>query len=326
MFGVFSRLFATGRDDPVESTKSALAKRLACELLPKSFPKLKDTNHFYRELTGPAARTIDYIEGIVASMREFIPLERKSFFTNKTLNALFVSEGQMLELLCSKKFVINFINVSHDETLFALITATPSRGTTTGSALVGELIQRDILQTSLTFIDHKCPIVTTSQSDFNNLITEGLMQLCADKISEEMILHDKKITGLKENIVSMNCKVKLLEIHVNSLGGMFSDAVDERKNLAEALEYRNQMQTELEKLTSRFKDPSACLRYVADMLGKPEEIISVEKVRLRLDEYGVLYDLADESNGHAIELAGFTFDGRPRVAVPVRFVADQVCG
>ncbi|WP_243438688.1 hypothetical protein [Fundidesulfovibrio soli] len=297
------------------SGDEALAYRLATRLLPEAIPQLKHAEVRPDTLMEPALRAIGHMRGLVGSLGQPVLLNREAFFKEPRVNAMFTSAEQLQGFVREQAALRAFFGEASRETARILLTATPVARGQFGSAVQGEVIQRDVLQRGLTFESHRCPLVTQDGDAFTESVVSALMDLYAAKIGEMLLDLESRRAECEHQAKSLGCKIKILEINTKSIGGMFSGKEDEAAKLASARELRASFEAELDGLRSRLQDPVAYAREVAGALANPGGILSGRHTSYRLDEYGIIHDLADASVGNVVEFSEFTLETRTRVAL-----------
>jgi hypothetical protein len=297
-----------------ESGDEALAKRLVTQLLPPAIPQLKHAGRHAGKLMDSAPRAIGHMRDLVENLGAPLNLNREAFFRDPKVNAMFTSAEQLQGFLRHASLRTFFEDGSH-QTARILVTATPVTRKQFGSAIQGEIIQKDVLQRGLTFEAHRCPLVAENEATFKESIISALMDLYASKIGEMLMALEARRAECEHQTKSLGCKIKLLEINLQSMGGMFSNQEDETLKLATAKELRAQFEAELADLKHRLQDPSAYVREVASVLDTPGEMLSGRRITFRLDEYGIIHDVADTSVGNVVEFSEFTLEARIRVAL-----------
>ncbi|WP_243311304.1 hypothetical protein [Fundidesulfovibrio agrisoli] len=293
----------------------ALAHRLATMLLPEAVPQLKHAEARPAVLMDPALRAIGHMRGLVGSLGQPVLLTREAFFKEPRVNAMFTSAEQLQGFVRDQASLRSFFGEASRETARILLTATPVTRGQFGSEVQGEVIQRDVLQRGLTFESHRCPLVAQDDDAFSESVVAALMDLYAAKIGEMLLDLESRRAECEHQAKALGCKIKILEINTKSIGGMFSDKSDEAAKLASARELRASFEAELAGLRQRLQDPEAYSREVAGALSNPAEILSGRSTAFRLDEYGIIHDLADASVGNVVEFSEFTLETRTRVAL-----------
>ena len=293
----------------------ALAHRLATTLLPEAVPQLKHPEARPGALMDPALRAIGHMRGLVGSLGQPVLLNREAFFKDPRVNAMFTSAEQLQGFVREQPNLRAFFGEAPREAARILLTATPVTRGQFGSEVQGEIIQRDVLQRGLTFESHRCPLVAQDGGAFTESVVAALMDLYAAKIGEMLLDLESRRAECEHQAKALGCKIKILEINTKSIGGMFSDKGDEAAKLASARELRASFENELAGLRQRLQDPGAYAREVGAALANPSEILSGRNASFRLDEYGIIHDLADASVGNVVEFSEFTLDARTRVAL-----------
>ena len=180
-----------------------------------------------------------------------------------------------------------------------------------GMALHGDMVQRDVAQTSVSFSDHRARLCGRDESRLRRVVGvevfEYLVGRALSEIGEERVERQE----LQGNRSLIRARLRLLQQHGPGLGSMFGAAPAARSEQirleAELLENERQLAA-IGGSESALEAELACLKGV---LENPQRYLHIEPRRLRLSPMNVVLDEHSTDPAADVDFAVAELSGSP---------------
>ena len=303
------------------------AVQLACERI------VSQTNPALRGLPGYRRRLLPVAEGILAhgeALLRAIPgpidLDPAAWAADPLVNALF-ADTRRLRQVVSGRAVQRWLraNPSHRGDLYGLLLAMPQERAQLGMELVGDLVQRDVKQTTLSFAETEIAAVADGMDSLRAALVQPLTDLFVSIARDRLADREERIQTLQEALAMLRAKQRaLLSPRVGNarfaLGGGSLPAGDQHRLEADIEETERDL-ADARRGLANIQD------YLVSIIGEldhPERELQLEAMDLWLDRMNVIRDRHTEG-AREIRLVRARRPHRPgRVAQYVRFPRSLV--
>lgn len=282
-------------------------------------PVIRQAKGYRRILAGPIAGSMQYFESLLETIPGPVVLDRKRYYDDPTIKALFASPDELDEVLHYNPEINKLRKQGLSGEIVAMMTMLQQERTIFGHKQEGELIIRDVRQQAVSFTDHR--IVAPSldlQTTRNGIVNRGLEVLATVAM--------ERITTLRANKAELQGQKEYLKGMVKILGGrshrqeIFAAPTSKnREELRKVEQHLAEVEQELEQLRRQIALPEQSLAHLEEILGQPQSMLAAHRQTLRLDWKGVLVDDEPGSEGNDITLAEFSMEEVRRSAVLVSF-------
>jgi hypothetical protein len=180
-----------------------------------------------------------------------------------------------------------------------------------GMALHGDMVQRDVAQTSVAFSDHRTRICGRDESRlrravglevFEYLVAHALSEIGAERIERQELQSSRSL---------IRARLRLLQQHGPGLGSMFGEtpaaASDQARLEAELLDNERQLEA-IGGNESALESELDCLKAVLD---NPQRHLRVEPRKLRLSPMNLLLDENSSEPAAEVDFALAHLEGTP---------------
>lgn len=267
-------------------------------------PRLQVLPSSHSRLAPAVETTIDFLRALINDLPSVRPLSSSDWATDPAWRAFFVTPSEIPAVLGrSDNLRTLFEKFPELDEAYLVLGMAFSEQRVFGVALQGEIVQRDVVQTSVSFSDHRMPVCGRNEARLRRLIgTEAFEYLLGQAMNE--IGRDRaERQELEANRTLIRARLRLFQQQGPGLGSLFGDAPaakSEQERLeAELLENERQLQN-LGGNESILEMELDCLKEVLD---NPQRYLSVEQVSLRLNTMNVVLD--ETSSEHAADV-GFS--------------------
>ena len=254
-------------------------------------PRIKLLPNCHKRLTPAVEKTIEFLRAQVSMLPAVHPLSAKAWSSDPALRAFFVAPGDIPAVLARSDNLHTLFDKfpELDEACLVLGMAF-SQQRVFGMALHGEIVQRDVAQTSVSFSDHRARLCGHDESRLRRIVgTEVFEYLVAQALSE---IGEERAERqeLQTNRSLLRTRLRLLQQHGPGLGSMFGAdpaAPSEQTRLAAEL-LENEQQ--LESLGGSDSVLESELETLKAVLDNPQRYLHSESTHLRLNTMNVLLD------------------------------------
>lgn len=279
-------------------------------------PKLKQVRGYRKRLQSPLKICREHCKVLVAQIPGPIHLKQSGHHDNPVIKAAFAGSDRIEDLLDRVERTPSQTALSGTDRV-ALLTMTSTEKTIFGSKKQGNMLLADAAMRCITFNDHNIVGLATTLEDSK----EALEKFCLEIIAEAAA---RELSELRTKLVDLRQRKEWLRAMNKMFGGgngvgmgcVFVPYDPEKQKKKIELE-RMLLETENEISTacSESETPEDWLTIVEDFLARPEDIVNLRLVSLRLNWCNVLTDDPDEQ-ANTITFATFTLaDEMQREAV-----------
>ncbi|SBT10741.1 conserved hypothetical protein [Candidatus Propionivibrio aalborgensis] len=265
-------------------------------------PRLKLLPDCYKRLTPAVETTIEFLCAQVAALPAAHPLSAKAWSSDPALRAFFVAPTDIQSVLGRSENLRTLFDKfpELDEALVILGMAI-NKQRVFGMALHGDMVQRDVAQTSVSFSDHRARLCGRDEARLRRIVGvevfEHLVAQALSEIGEERVERQE----LQASRSLIRTRLRLLQKHGPGLGSMFGadPAAPGEQTQLEASLLENERQ--LHAIGGGESVLEAELECLKEVLGKPESYLRFEPTRLRLSPMNVMLEETSTATAADVE-------------------------
>ncbi len=277
-------------------------------------PRLAVLPSCHRRLTPAVETTIEFLRTLVQALPSVHTLSSTIWSADPALRAFFVAPTDIPVVLGRSDNLRTLFNKfpELDEACLVLGMAFNEQRTF-GMALQGEMVQRDVVQTSVSFSDHRAHLCGRDESRLRRVVGvqvfEYLLAQALSEIGEERVERQE----LEGNRALIRARLRLLQQQGPGLGSMFGSqpaARGEQARLeAELLDNERQLQA-IGGGETALEAELECLQAV---LENPGRYLRVEQKQLRLTTMNVVTEKTSNEMAAEIDFAIAELTGAQKV-------------
>ena len=272
--------------------------------------------HAYKRKLEPAVeRTLAFIEELVASLPAPLELSRHSWQADPTVNALFATAEDVRITLSGSKELRNFFQseavVQH---AYALLAVTRKEKTVLGIDLSGDLLQRDVKQTSVGFGEQRILAPGATEADARDAVKKSALNLFINHAQKRLLDSQGRRDGLERERQVLQIRLKYLRTRENSLAAVEGGATEIEefeKKLAENIKTQ-------ESLGGTAPTMDDYLEQVRIVFANPEQHLGHTTVSFRVNRMGIKQDEKSTTPGIDLNLFELSMDTVKRIVTLVR--------
>jgi hypothetical protein len=311
MFLRFGEAFATGdgEEDVVPSCTGALTQAVE-HIVDETYSRLRLLPGYARRLKGPVTETFRYIDALVEGVPGGIECCRSAFSEDPRVNAFFVDPGHLQEVFSCNPQVRDLLDANPEVgECWALLCMRMDERRQLGISLVGDSVQRDVMQTAVSFTDHQ-------------VIAPGSTEDEARR-SLKCCIFNGLLSYIRKQADDAKTRAMKLEVRRKSLCTRVKQVVPEQDpELLEELQKKiEDLELELAQETPRLASLEDYLDFVVAVLENPMQYLNGRPSAIRLSRLGIKQE-GDSGDAPGDEIPLYTIQvawRAPRVGVLVRF-------
>ncbi len=296
---------APRRDARLDETVDRIAQSVS--------PKIKAVRDYRRRLREPVRQALEYFSRAAEALVGPVVMEPKRWRTDPLLNACFSSMEHMSGFLRDSDPLRRQAAMSRQGDLFFLLTMDRREETIPGNVTDCDVPRRDVLQTVVTFSDHRAQAAAPTLEESRERMVRGALELLAARAKSHIMDNHRKIEELERAKATLKSEMKLLELEHHGLGEAFVDA-DMRRKLAEGEQVMRELASNMAQLRSEFVDLSDYLEYAVGVFEEPREFVTFGTVAMMVNRQGVKDYQGQDDPSHLIRFSEIRLADRTRAA------------
>jgi hypothetical protein len=283
--------------------------------------RLTLVNHYRQRLSGPVARTLEYLSHLRENTPATHDASSLAWSLDPSLRAFFGRTDDLQSTFQGCTKLRDYAaKASPLDPIYALLAMEFEEQARFGIGLQGEMVVRDVAQTTLSFSQHRLRLFARNEAELARAISRRLLDELAMIALERMHAEQGQRRELEEHHQLLHARLSTFaqrgagaDSFLGEAGAQISDA--ESHALLRKLE---ENETRLAALGSPAETLDRQLDYLAQVLAEPMRFIQIERRTLHVDSLNVI---VEAQAGDEIEFGIASFDRQPpqrRAFLPVR--------
>lgn len=281
----FLKSLFTGINEPGKFDKELMLRAIE-RVVDGTDPRLRAVSHYRRKLWDSVEQAIDFVVTFVNTLPPAVVADRQGYMTDPRLRALFASPEHLREILSFSDGTRNYLKQASGPLpaeLYAGLATVRVEKNTLGIEMDGEILRRDVPQTTVSFCDHRLVCLTDNEQDtrrelmrrgFDFLIEMALHRLTTSRVQKTQLeQQQRRLLQQKTGLL------KKAQVGFESL----TDPTQEPANLDAIEQQLQNLETELNQLRADSATLEKHLAKVAATLGEPAHYLQRESIPLTLD-------------------------------------------
>lgn len=269
-------------------------------------PKLKRVRGYRKRLQEPLQICRKHCRAMVAEIPGPIYLKRSGYSEDPLVNAAFAGSGRIEDLLGRADDTTSENALSGTERV-ALLTMRSREKTIFGSKRQGSMIVGDSAMRTISFTEHNIVGLATTLVNSREALEKYCLEIIVEATARELFEIRTKLVDLRQRQEWLRAMNKMFgEGKGLGMGCVFVPFDPEKKEKQKKIEQMlKETENEIAVARSESETPENWLTIVENILSRPEDILSMRLVSLRLNWSNVLTDDPEEK-ADTITFATFT--------------------
>lgn len=277
-------------------------------ILSETKTKIPLVPNYLGKLKKPVLLALETITAMTAQIPGPVNLDPAFWEKSPELKAIFTSHDEFLRWFDNCSSVQNAFKQYNSDKLFGLLIAEYKEKTYFGVESTGGIVQKDVLQKSVSFED---PMIVVLQPDLKSAQKE-----LQHRILVMLFLHElEEIADLKSLEEELERQQDILEIKLSGGKKYNPDKPDNNKTAMEAKQIINDIHRKIEEIGRNPDTPESHLRHVTEVLTNIDRNVKMTPFTIRLNNLGILVKSSSLEPYDEISFAECTYTGSPKKAV-----------
>ena len=289
-------------------------------------PKLRAVSNYRKKLRQAVERALEHSAEIVASIPGPIEVNRSLWSSDPMLRAFFTGVDNMRQVLSDNREVHDFFasDSSGQPHCYALLNMERSERTVLGMESSGNIIKRDVLQTSVSFRDRQVVEPDASESHLREDLEKRAFEVLVAYVLEHItgLIADRH--SLNERKLLLDMQLRLKQVKQASLSPLLEGS--HKAEGLEALQQQQQHTTQaLDQASTRLTTLDDYIDRITEVLAYPEKYFRVNPVSMRLSPMNIKHDEKSPVPGNDLALSEYLLGEEiRRILLIIRFPRDEL--
>ncbi|MEM5386236.1 hypothetical protein VSR68_21905 [Paraburkholderia phymatum] len=250
-------------------------------------PRLKLASHYRRRLKRPVAATLQYVDELIASLPATLDANAAAWSSNPCLRAFFATPEDIARAFGRSEAVRTFFEQNPDAVdVHGTLGMALNERHVLGVAMEGDTLRHDVVQTTLSFSDHRVRICGRTEPELreelvrrliDQMALEGLSQLATDRA--ERLARGREL--MQERVALLHRQGTGIRAVVGGDGATPDELSRVQAQIAENAD-------SLAALRVPTQTIELDLKGVCEVLSKPSEHVYVKTRHIRIDMMNVI--------------------------------------
>ena len=266
-------------------------------------PLIRRSNRYRKQLFQPVIGAKAYCSAIIEEIPGPVLLSREDYFDNPAVKALFTSPEHMNEVVRFSPEVESLRASGYSGQVTALLTMAKEEKTIYGYQQQGDLIQRDIAQRAVNFVDHRIIAPSSDLAAAKSRVAGRGLEALATVAMEKITRIRSRKAELREKQEYLKGVIKILTGKTQMYSRLAGSNLAMLDQLDKAEELLHQVEKDVGEMTQALSSPNDSLRFLDGIIEKPDITLQMRQQALRLNWSNIrVEDLPDQA-GNTIVLA-----------------------
>lgn len=253
-----------------------------------SHPNIHYVTHYRKKLMPAVEHTLKYADELVVQLPPPLVIDADSWRTGPFVQKAFMDKNAFTEFFSQSKYLNKFFQKTNTNRCCALLVMTHKERKTLGVELDGEIVRRDVLQTSIDFSEHQLVAARATEAETRKELSLRVLSLLASHSLEEIM----SLIALKKDMETekqiLEIKMNLRDSLVQSRKSLLPDASETPGEPSDAGNLIGEIDKEIEKVRVQLKKPEDYLHHVTELLYHPDQFFKSVPVRMFVNDMNII--------------------------------------
>lgn len=270
--------------------REARLDKVVQAVVDKVDPRMRGLSGYQRKLAPAIEEAARYAGELADDLPEPLEVARNRWAQEPCLRACFASVDSMQELFDNDRGLRKFLSSGEAlgaSEVFTTIGMRIDRKTQHGYALRGEVVQRGVQQTAVSFADHRIGVAATNLETLRVGIQRRVLEELATRAMQRIMGMETRKESLSEQQATLRWKLKIYEMREDSLETIWRDKEVYERHAKDLRERLHVTETNLDDLMARAGNIEHFLEATVEEFSKARELISCEPLTLWLNNMNI---------------------------------------
>jgi hypothetical protein len=285
-----------------------------------SHPNIHYVSNYRKKLMPAVEQTLKYADELVVQLPAPVSIEADSWNTNPFVRATFLDNREFKNFFSEHKLLKEFFQKTNASRCCALLLMSRKDKKNLGVEMDGEILKRDVLQTTVDFSDHQIVAPAISEAETRKELSLRVLALLATHSLEDIL----SLIALKKDMETekriLEIKLNMRDARVRSRKSFLPDKSDNTGNSSEAHEMLGELDRKIAEARLELDEPEDYLNRVTELLYHPEQFLRSEPVRMFVNDMNIIIKNEHQGKVDEIRFAELSTDtGLRKAAVLVDY-------
>lgn len=281
-------------------------------------PGLRALGSYRKKLRPCVEHTLDYCASLVSDLPISVEVSSRNWGREPAVKAFFSTASEVQQVFSRSREIRDFFDHHLEaEYCHALLSMERRERTTLGMEMHGDMIRRDVRQTTVSFTDHRVLTPSADEQELKEKLRkrafESLVAYTLERISE--LVAARHLAEEQRQLLNMRRKIDRLK--GNSFEPLLRTTESTEEQAPGPVLYAQQ--------GAALSTLNDYIDRIADVLCRPEDWLRVYRVPLHLDKMNIKLDAASDTEGYTLQLTEATLGEQlKRTLFIARFPRDEL--
>jgi len=283
-------------------------------------PKIRAVTAYRRKLAWPVERYIAFSRDVISSFPGPVAASRDTWSREPLIRAFFPNANDLLQVFSRSKAVREFFdaNPGADE-CFGLLSVQRRERTVLGMEMHGDLLKRDVKQTSVSFSDPRVVRAAATEADLRAELEDRAFEATVAYLLEGFNTLLASRISLEAQKDLLDIQLRLARARQGSLQSLLENGAGDEQDVDELNLQSRQTEQALGSARARLTTLDDYVTRICEVLEHPEKHLKVNQIHMRLNEMNIRQDSQSDARGQDLDLTEVSLGTLQRVILITRF-------
>ena len=269
-----------GLRDPIQRSRLAAVLNTLENVVDGTDSKIRLVPGYKKKLQSSIHYSLEFADDLVNQIPMAIEVSSSTFTSDPYVNAFFTNVTDLQSIFSHSSEVQDYMEDCHDNNVrcCALLCMHREEKTVMGVELSGNMLKKDVMQTAVSFSDHRvyspAPSETETREGLKNCLFQGLVTNALERIVQ-LRLASHQLQNRRQMLHAR------LRRHRQQTGKVSQGTRTIEKTSLELKKIEEEM------LHAPLLTPQILLQQVLEVFSKPDDFVQIRKLQLRLNKMGI---------------------------------------
>jgi len=328
LFGLRARLDKRRAEQALERKKAETVNAAIDHLIDGIDPNMRLILGYKKRLTETVEAALEYINRLVEEIPGPVEFDRKAFGSNPFVNAVFATASDLQKTFSKsdalRAFFDDSMNVNMDYG-YALMCMEKEEHAGFGVELEGDFLKKDAPRVSVNFFGHRLLSPAATEKAVRESVKNCIFDALISNTYEHIMASHIRKAGSDEYRQFLDRRYKARQAWGDELTDLLLSIRADALSKRHTKENNNDKNQGEENGSSYIETPTERLEVVKEILSRPEEIIRLNRISMKLTRMGIKVDDASVQSASKIKLAELEIDDVwRRIIVIVKYPRNEM--
>lgn len=290
--------------------------------------RLRGFGNYRKQLRDSVETAVVHVINLIDALPGPVEISRSTYSSDPRLRAFFASVNHLQEKIGGARSVRDYIKHANHESsskIYGVLTMEWEEVNRLGTVLQNDMIQREVLQVSVNFFNHRYlePSISLEEARLN--IKKRVFDFIVERALEKIIAERSMRAELEQQQRLLKRKLEAMKAGNWGLEQMMSHEEHPNTDLAPLIAEIETVEAELTKLGASHKVLEKNIQIIKDTLSHPGKLIDMHAISMELDSMNIRADESSSARVNTLDLIEFySGTGEKRIVLPGWYPVNEL--